>query len=123
MNGFQDAILEMSGGALPPKGTPFPALRESAITRPVDTILFGEKASASAQFYLVLAADANLYLSDLEESRHGGALGSINHSGKSIYAFGDGSVRAIHYGESLCPLNLWAVTDQGRADYAVCRPH
>jgi prepilin-type processing-associated H-X9-DG protein len=123
MNGFQDAILEMSGGALPPKGTPFPALRESAITRPVDTILFGEKASASAQFYLVLAVDASLYLSDLEESRHGGALGSFNQSGKSNYAFGDGSVRAIRYGRTLCPLNLWAVTDKGRTDYAVCGPH
>jgi len=47
----------------------------------------------------------------------------FNKSGSSNYAFGDGSVRAIRYGQTLCPLNLWAVTDQGRTDYAVCRPH
>jgi len=29
----------------------------------------------------------------------------------------------VRYGQSLCPLNLWAVTDQGRTDYAACRPH
>jgi len=123
MNGFQDALVEMSGGAPPPKGVPLPALRESVIRLPADTILFGEKASTSTQFYVVLAMDATLYLSDLEESRHGGTLGVFNKSGSSNYAFGDGSVRAIRYGQTLCPLNLWAVTDQGRTDYAVCRPH
>jgi prepilin-type N-terminal cleavage/methylation domain-containing protein/prepilin-type processing-associated H-X9-DG protein len=123
MNGFQDALLDMFGGAPPPKGVPLPALRESVIARPADTILFGEKASASSQFYLVLAADASQYLPDLEESRHGGPLGLFNKSGRSNCAFGDGSVRAVRYGSTLCPLNLWAVTDKGRTDYAVCGPH
>jgi prepilin-type N-terminal cleavage/methylation domain-containing protein/prepilin-type processing-associated H-X9-DG protein len=123
MNGFQDALLEMFGGAPPPKGVPVPALRESVIARPADTIMFGEKASPSTQFYLVLAADAGLYLSDLEESRHGGAFVTSSKSGRSNYAFGDGSVRAIRYGQTLCPLNQWAVTDKGRTDYAVCGPH
>ena len=123
MNGFQDALPEMSGGTLPTKGVELPALPESVIGRPADTILFGEKASASLQFYVVLTADASIYLSDLEESRHGGTLGLAGRSGTSNYAFGDGSVRVVRYGETLCPLNLWAVTDQGRARYAVCRPH
>jgi prepilin-type N-terminal cleavage/methylation domain-containing protein/prepilin-type processing-associated H-X9-DG protein len=123
MNGFQDTLLETSGGALPPKGALLPALKESVISRPADTIIFGEKASTSSQFYVVLASDANQYLPDLEEGRHGGTLGLSNKSGSSNYAFGDGSVRVVRYGQSLCPLNLWAVTDQGRADYAVCRPH
>jgi prepilin-type N-terminal cleavage/methylation domain-containing protein/prepilin-type processing-associated H-X9-DG protein len=123
MNGFQDALLETFGGAPPPKGVPLPALRESVIARPADTIVFGEKGSASTQFYLVLAADASLYLSDLEESRHGGTLGLSSKSGQSNYAFGDGSVRAIRYGRTLCPLNLWAVSDKARSDYAVCGPH
>jgi prepilin-type processing-associated H-X9-DG protein len=60
---------------------------------------------------------------DLEESRHGGALGFPNKSGSSNYAFGDGSVRVVRYGQTLCSMNLWAVTEQGRTDYAVCRPH
>ena len=123
MNGFQDAVLDMFGGAPPPKGVALPSLRESVIAHPADTIVFGEKASASAQFYLVLAMDASLYLSDLEESRHSGTLGLFNKSGRSNYAFGDGSVRAIRYGQTMCPLNLWAVSDKAQADYAVCGPH
>ena len=123
MNGFQETLLEMFGGTLPPKGTPLPALRESVIAHPADTIVFGEKASASVQFYLVLDANASQYLSDLEESRHGGTGMLLNKAGRSNYAFGDGSVRAVRYGQTLCPLNLWAVSGQGRTDYAVCRPH
>jgi prepilin-type N-terminal cleavage/methylation domain-containing protein/prepilin-type processing-associated H-X9-DG protein len=123
MNGCQDAVLEMFGGTPPPKGVPYPALRESVLGRPTDTILFGEKASASSKFYLVLEIDASLYLSELEEGRHGGSGGSTSKSGSSNYAFGDGSVRSMRYGTTICPLNLWAITEKGRIDYAVCRPH
>jgi len=123
LNGVQDAVLEMFGGAAPPKGAPWPAVRESVIARPVDTILFGEKTTLSPQFYLVLALDTARYLPDLEENRHGGASGPLNRSGNSNYAFGDGSVRSLGSGRSLCPLNLWAATESGRTNYAVCAPH
>ena len=123
MNGFQDALLEALGGVQPPKEIPWPALRESSILHPTDTILFGAKSSASDRFYLVLATDASQYLPDLEEGRHGGGGSIFGKSGSSNYAFGDGSVRAVGYGKTLCPLNLWAITDGGRTDYAVCRPH
>ena len=123
MNGFQDAILQRFDGVLPPNGTLLPELRESIITHPADTIVFGEKAPASTNFYVVLALNASQYLPDLEEGRHGGTLGLFNKSGFSNYAFGDGSVRPIRYAEVTCPLNLWAVTDNGRTLYAVCTPH
>jgi prepilin-type processing-associated H-X9-DG protein len=100
-----------------------PALPESVIAHLTDTIVFGEKAASSLQFYVVLDADADCYLPDLEESRHGGAGSFFSRSGSANYAFGDGSVRALRYGKSLCPLNLWAVTERGRTDYAICRPH
>jgi len=122
MNGCQDAVLEAFDGVTPPKGAKLPTLRESVITRRADTIVFGEKASSSSEHYLVLASDASLYLEDLEENRHGGNGRIGNQSGSSNYAFGDGSVRTVRFGESLCPLNLWAVTEKGRTDYAVCRP-
>ena len=123
MNAFQDAVLETLGGTPPPKWAPWPALREAPISRPADTIVLGEKASSSSQFCLVLDADAGRYLPDLEESRHGVTGGRPNKSGGSNYAFVDGSVRLVRYGQAVCPLNLWAVTEQGRTDYAVCRPH
>jgi prepilin-type processing-associated H-X9-DG protein len=98
-------------------------MKESAISQPVETILLGEKQSLSAQFYLLLESDASRYLSDLEESRHGGIEGPLNKSGSANYAFGDGSVRLLRYGRTLCPDNLWAVTQPGRTNLAVCRPH
>ena len=123
MNGFQDAILQMSGGVPPLDGAPLPQLRDSIIVRPAETLVFGEKASASASFYVILDADGSQYLPSLEEGRHGGSLRPVNKSGRSNYAFGDGSVRGIRWGEATCPLNLWAVTDEGQTLYAVCRPH
>ena len=123
MNGLQDAVLEMYGDVPPPKGVQLPALRESILNRLPDTIIFGEKASLSLKFYLVLSSDASLYLPDLEESRHVGSAGLQNTSGSSNYAFGDGSVRSLRYGDATCPINLWAATAQGRTNYGVCRPH
>ncbi len=123
MNGFQDVLLEMFGGSLPPKGVALPALRESVMVRPAETVVFGEKASSSTQFYLVLEADASRYLADLEEGRHGGAGGFLSKSGGSNHAFGDGSVRVVRYGQLLCPLNMWGSTERARIDFAVCKPH
>ena len=119
MNGFQDFYT--TGGKAPPKGL-LPAMNESNLRHPTETILFGEKQSSSAQHYVVLEADASIYLRYLEESRHGGRGGILNESGCANYAFGDGSVSKLRSGKSLCPINLWAVTEEGRTNYAVCRP-
>jgi len=121
MNGFQDFYV--LNGTVPGKGAAFAAINESAIVHPVETILFGEKQTLSAKYYLILDTDATRYLPDLEESRHGGSEGnSENKSGAANYAFGDGSVRVLRYGKSTCPINLWAITDAGRTNYAICHP-
>ena len=49
-----------------------------------------------------------------------GASGTVNNSGSANYAFGDGSVPAVRYGQTLYPLNLWVVTEHGWTDFAVC---
>jgi prepilin-type N-terminal cleavage/methylation domain-containing protein len=121
-NGFQDAIIQQLGG-VPPNSTPLPLLRESVIVHPSETLIFGEKASGATNFCVILSWDANQYLFALEEGRHGGKPGSVNKHGSSNYALGDGSVRAIRWGETTCPINLWAVSDGGRTTYGVCRPH
>jgi len=115
MNGFQDFFIQSLGGMLPPKGIPLPPVLETSISHPSDTILFGEKAEQSNQYYLVLDSNATAYCDDLEQSRHGGTPGSAN------FAFADGSVRSLKSGKSLCPLNLWAITADGRTRYAVCQ--
>jgi prepilin-type N-terminal cleavage/methylation domain-containing protein len=120
MNGFQDHYTQ--AGIMPAKGNAYPAIKETAILEPVETILFGEKHSGSQQFYLLLHNDAGSWLPNLEESRHGGSGASLNSSGAANHAFADGSVRSLRSGKSVCPINLWAITASGRIDYAVCRP-
>jgi prepilin-type N-terminal cleavage/methylation domain-containing protein/prepilin-type processing-associated H-X9-DG protein len=120
MNGFQDAYTVEELIAL--KVVPLTGVREWTIRHPADTILFGEKAAQSVRFYVLLSSDAASYLSDLEEGRHGGTRESPNLSGNANYAFVDGSVRVLKYGKSLCPLNLWAITDESRLNYAICHP-
>ncbi|HWH71882.1 MAG TPA: prepilin-type N-terminal cleavage/methylation domain-containing protein [Candidatus Sulfotelmatobacter sp.] len=121
MNGFED--LYALEGLTSTKGTPLPAVKEATILQPTETILLGEKQSLSTQFYLVLESDPARYLAALEEGRHGGGEGLLSGTGAANYAFADGSVRSLRYGKSLCPLNLWAITEAGRSNYAICRPH
>ena len=100
-NGFNDYFqgLPTNSAAVP----------ENAIREPSETIMFGEKESASGHWWMDYSAydDAN----ELEQSRH---MGGVNRGGGSNYAFADGSVRPLRFGKSLAPINLWAVTPQWR---------
>jgi len=49
----------------------------------------------------------------IDQNKHN-ASGDTSRSGGSNFAFTDGSVRFLKYGESLSPENLWAATDQWR---------
>jgi len=119
MNGFQDYF--QPSDAPPAKTKLVASVNEHAIRHPTEAIVFGEKKSQSAQFYVLLDSAAT-YLADLEESRHGGKEGPANQSGYSNYAFADGHVGILRYGKSTCPLNLWAITEEGRSKYGLCRP-
>jgi prepilin-type N-terminal cleavage/methylation domain-containing protein len=99
-------------------------IRESQISRPSDTVLFGEKMSDSRHYYMDLdeleqngAVGNDLF--QLDRSRHGGKNAKNSGAGGSNYALVDGSVHYIKYGDILYPVNWWAVTEQGRTTYAV----
>jgi prepilin-type N-terminal cleavage/methylation domain-containing protein len=115
-NGFQDAVAPDGRVKFPP------ALKESSLALPSETIVLGEKKTESAVYWLVLNADPQAYLVDLEECRHASKPGVPGKSATSNYAFGDGSTRHLRYGKSLCPLNLWAVSPAARTHYGLCRP-
>jgi prepilin-type processing-associated H-X9-DG protein len=119
MNGFQDYYVQQ--GIAVPKGQPWPEVSETTIRHSTATIIFGEKKSESSVFYLVLDSAAS-YLQHVEESRHGGTEKVSNTAGASNYAFADGHVSSLRYGKSLCPENLWGITEEGRTRYAICRP-
>jgi len=99
------------------------SMNENNIIHPTDTVILGEKLSDHGDFYMdlfegVLGNDSGV----ANQSRHGasGADSLVGHgSGGSNYAMTDGSARFIKFPQALDPLNMWAVTDAGRAADAV----
>ena len=87
-------------------------MREDAIPYASDTVVFGEKKPTSHHYYMDLfETPAGNDFEELNQSRHNGA--------GSNFAFADGSVRFLRLWRSVGPkLNLWAVTDAGRTNYA-----
>jgi len=79
---------------------------EEIIKEPSETIVFGEKETGSGHFYM----DYEMLddLTQLEQSRHSSNR-SNSRGGGSNYAFADGSTRFLPFGQSLSPVNLWAV--------------
>jgi prepilin-type N-terminal cleavage/methylation domain-containing protein/prepilin-type processing-associated H-X9-DG protein len=112
INGWNDYFEE--------QGIPFgsiggKSMPESAITKPSDTIVFGEKLTGSGHYYMdFLELDSTLSGNDftqVEQSRHD-ANGTAG--GGSNYAFADGSARYLGFGKMFMPETLWAVTDKWR---------
>jgi hypothetical protein len=99
-------------------------MKEDSIVNPGDTILIGEKTDGKGDFYMDLneGAAGNDFEGILNQSRHDShGADAINGtgSGGSNHAMADGSARFIKFPQSVYPLNLWAVTDAGRTNYAI----
>ncbi len=88
------------------------AMPESAIRNPSDTILFGEKLTSSAHYYMdLLETD---WGNDTDQVEHGRHSHTGQGSGGSDFAFVDGHASYLAYMKSVVPINLWAVTDRWR---------
>jgi prepilin-type N-terminal cleavage/methylation domain-containing protein/prepilin-type processing-associated H-X9-DG protein len=81
-------------------------MRMAAITRPSDTILFGEKRSGSPHVHM--DTDQGQRGNDFEEIEH------ARHGAGSNFSFVDGSVKLIKKYQELYPENLWAVINEFR---------
>ena len=82
---------------------------ESVMREPSETIVLGEK---NNEFHIHMDFFQNNDVNGIvEQGRHSS---SARGSGLSNYAFGDGSVRTLRFGESIAPINLWGVTDLWR---------
>jgi prepilin-type N-terminal cleavage/methylation domain-containing protein len=120
MNSFSDyfaATLSAADWKNYNKGTFVAAMNESALPRPTDTIIFGEKKTASTEFYVSLTPVLTV-VNVTEQGRHSRSRDS--KSGGANHAYADGSVRYTRYGRSLCPVNEWAATEAGRTNFSVC---
>lgn len=88
-------------------------MKLSQIPNPAETVLFGEKRTGSPHAYMdFLQGEQGNDLEELEHGRHGG--GSSPRGRSSNYGFADGSARALKFGRSITPVNLWATTDLWR---------
>lgn len=116
LNGWNDYFLvvrkipfaQISGRSMP----------EDAVSKPADTIVFGEKKGRTADnghFYMDFLEGAGNDVDQIERGRHS-VLKAGQKAGGSNYGMADGSARFIKYRGLLYPLNLWAVTDQFRTN-------
>lgn len=91
---------------------------ESMIREPSETIVFGEKNNENNEFHVHMDFFQNNDINGtVEQSRHATG-GRKSQSGGSNYAFGDGSVRFLRFGQAVSPINLWGVTDLWRQNAA-----
>jgi prepilin-type N-terminal cleavage/methylation domain-containing protein len=113
-------------------GTSSVCFKRNNIQHPSDTILFGEKKSASPHYHMdLLEPGSNLDFpgrvlgnddTELEQGRHAG-MGPGSRSGGSVYSMADGSARYIRYWRALGPLNLWCILDADRSSPAYALTH
>jgi len=89
-------------------------MKESDLPNPSETIAFGEKRTGSFHFHMDFdQGTGGNDVDEIEQARH--KSGSAKTSGGSNFTFADSSVRLLRYGESVNPVNLWAVTEAWRA--------
>jgi prepilin-type N-terminal cleavage/methylation domain-containing protein len=99
------------------------SMKQSAIIYSSDTLLFGEKTAGQADFYMDLneGAAGNDFEGVLNQSAHdasGADRIAGSGSGGANYAICDGSAVFIKFPNALQPLNLWAISDASRTNYA-----
>jgi prepilin-type N-terminal cleavage/methylation domain-containing protein len=116
INGWNDYFLVSTGNQVV---TAYDGLflRENAVAHPTETVAFGEKETESLHYYMDFLEGNGNDVEELELSRHSGR-GAKTRSGGSNHAMLDGSVSFLKFGSSLSPLNLWAVTDTYRTNFA-----
>ena len=111
---------------------PRAGIKESSISKPSETISFGEKKNLAQATATDPFGSADFFM-DMLEGQGGNDADRIEHgchstvhkgsrSGGSNYAFVDGSVRYYKYGLTTSPLNLWAVSDADRLAYSFVAP-
>lgn len=88
-------------------------MKESNIPLPSDTIVFGEKIKNSPHVHMdICQGNSGNDVDEINQNHH--KYGGGEKSGGSDFAFADGSAQFLKYGQSVNPVNRWAVEDQWR---------
>ena len=119
INGWNDHFFNTLGPdfATYMAGTsPAAGLKENAIRKLSDTVVFGEKRNAAADYFMDLLE--GMGGNDADRTEHGCHSRLKGSGGGSNFAFADGSVRFLKYGTSVWRVNLWCLSDPDRTQYA-----
>ena len=114
INGFNDYFKEKAGSSFTLSQVVGKSAPEDAIQQATDTILFGEKETSSPHYFMDSEEGEDNRYTEVEQSRHSR---SAKNTGGSNFAFADGGVRYLKFGQMFVPENLWAVTDEGRRTF------
>lgn len=121
INAFNDyfqATLDAAAWGNYTSGTYLRGMKENVVGHPSETILFGEKETTATDFYMDFYEGDGNDVNRVEQSRHD-SRGPGSQSGGSNATFCDGSTSFLKFPKQLSPINLWAVTDAARTNYAV----
>ncbi len=91
------------------------SVKDTHIRYASETIVFGELVEGDFSFYMDIFEGNTGNLVNLEQSRHATGRSGM---GWSNYAFADGSVRNLHFGEAFVPVNRWALSSEYRRQAA-----
>jgi prepilin-type N-terminal cleavage/methylation domain-containing protein/prepilin-type processing-associated H-X9-DG protein len=97
------------------------AMKETAVLKPTDTIIFGEKKNQptpAMDFFMDMFEGVGG--NDADRVEHGchSVARKSPRAGGSNFAFVDGSARFLKFGRAVWPINQWAVNDADRIAYA-----
>jgi len=125
INGWNDYFNRQTGNP-DPESYDGLLIKQSAIRQPTETILFGEKRNMDVggvriamDYFMDLGEGVGNDADRVERGCHSTQrVGTLSRSGSSNYAFVDGSVRLLKYGQDVSPENKWAVQDEDRKNYS-----
>lgn len=125
INGWNDYFRRQTGNPDPNSYNGM-SLKENAILKPTDTVLFGEKKNLNtseghiAMDYFMDFGEGNGNDADrVERGCHSTQrAGTVSRTGASNYGFADGSARLLRFGKDVYPENMWAIDPEDRQTYA-----
>lgn len=121
INGWNDYFMRLTGNPDPNSYNGM-SIKDSAVPKPTDTVLFGEKKNLdtgagriAADYFMDILEGQGNDADRVERGCHSTVRpGTTTKSGSSNFAFLDGSVRALKFGRDVYPDHLWAVGDEDR---------
>jgi len=94
------------------------SMKESAIIKPSETIVWGEKRHSALDYWMDLFDTGDNLTDKIQHGTHSNYL-KPTRSGGANFGCADGGVRFLKFGRSVSPINWWCVRDSDRAKYAL----